>query len=109
MAAHSVQRNQAFCVTAKIHVNVIRRIRCQVNIDYHNQHESAALIGLLHTTSSVLPSLKSSPELSETNAERSTGYLSSLQRIVQGYLTSLQWRVNQHIHTYLCVDIYTYT
>ena len=52
-----------FCL--KIYVLVIRQIRCQVNIDYHNQHESAALIGLFHTTSLVLPS--------ETDAERSTG------------------------------------
>ena len=35
-----------FCL--KINVHVIRHIRCQVNIDYHNQHESAALIGLFH-------------------------------------------------------------
>ena len=62
-----------FCL--KIHVHVIRHIRCQVNIHYHNQHESAALIGLFHATSSVLPSVESYelPELSETDAERSTG------------------------------------
>ena len=29
-----------FC--QKIHVHVIRNILCQVNIDYHHQHESAA-------------------------------------------------------------------
>ena len=29
------------------------------HIDYHNQHESAALIGLFHTTSSVLTSVES--------------------------------------------------
>ena len=29
------------------------------HIDYHNQHESAALIGLFHTTASVLTSEKS--------------------------------------------------
>ena len=46
-----------FCL--KIHVHVIRHIRCQVNIDYHNQHESAAFIGLFHATSSVLPSVES--------------------------------------------------
>ena len=48
-----------FCL--KIHVHVIRHIRYQVNIDYHHQHESAALIGLFHTTSSVLPSVESYP------------------------------------------------
>ena len=46
-----------FCL--KIHVHVIHQIRCQVNIDYHNQHESAALIGLFHVTSLVLPSVES--------------------------------------------------
>ena len=60
-----------FCL--KIHVHVIRHIRCQVDIDYHNQHESAALIGLCHATSLVLPSVVRLPELSETDAERSTG------------------------------------
>ena len=60
-----------FCL--KIHVHVIRHIHCQVNNDYHNQHESAALIGLFHVTSSVLESVKSHPELSETDAEKSTG------------------------------------
>ena len=48
-----------FCL--RIHVHVIHHIRCQVNIDYHNQHESAALIGLFHATSSVLPSVESYP------------------------------------------------
>ena len=40
-----------FCL--KRHVHVICHIRCQANIDYHKQHESAALIGLFHMTSSV--------------------------------------------------------
>ena len=51
-----------FCL--KVHIHVIHQIRCQVNIDYHNQHISdlpgAAICGEL-------------PELSETNAERNTG------------------------------------
>ena len=46
-----------FCL--KIPVHVIHQIRCQVNIDYHNQHESAALIGLFQATSLVLPSVES--------------------------------------------------
>ena len=58
----------------KIHVHVIRHIRYQVNIDYHNQHESAALIDLFHTTSSVLPSVERKPK----------------QRGLQGYLSSLR-------------------
>ena len=70
-----------FCL--KIYVHIIRHIRCQVNIDYHNQHESAALIGLFHATSSVLPSVESYPN-----------YLKPRQRGVQGYLSSLQWRVD---------------
>ena len=69
-----------FCL--KIHLNVICHIRCQVNIDYHNQHESAVLIGLFHVTSSVLPSLESYPN-----------YRKPTQRGVQGYLSSLQRRV----------------
>ena len=69
-----------FCL--KIHVHVIRHIRCQVNIDYHNQRESAALIGQLHATSSVLPSVESYPN-----------YRKLTQRGVQGYPSSLQRRV----------------
>ena len=68
-----------FCL--KIHVHVIRS--CQVNIDYHNQHESAALIGLFHATSSVLPSVESYQN-----------YQKPTQRGVQGYLSSLQRRVS---------------
>ena len=60
-----------FCL--KIHVHVIHQIRCQVNIDYHNQHESAALIGLFHATSLWRVIFGGLPELSETDAERSTG------------------------------------
>ena len=60
-----------FCL--KIHVRVIRHIRYQVKIDYHNQHESAALIGRFHTTSSVLPSVQSYPS-----------YRKPTQRGVQG-------------------------
>ena len=48
-----------FCLT--IYVQVIRHIRCRVNIDYHNQHESAALIGLFNASSSVLQSVESYP------------------------------------------------
>ena len=69
-----------FCL--KINVHVIRHIRYQVNIDYHNQHESTAFIGLFHTTSSVLPSVESYPN-----------YRKPTQRGIQGYLSSLQRRV----------------
>ena len=60
-----------FCL--KIHNHVIRHIRYQVT----NQHESAALIGLFDTTSSVLPSVESYPN-----------YWKLTQRGVQGYRTS---------------------
>ena len=69
-----------FCL--KIHVHVIHQIRCQVNINYHNQHESTVLIGLFHATSLVLPSVESYPN-----------YRKPMQRGVQGYLSSLQRRV----------------
>ena len=48
-----------FCL--KSHVDVVRHIRCQENNDDLNQHESAALIGLFHATSLVLPSVESYP------------------------------------------------
>ena len=70
----------------KIHVHVIHHIRCQVNIDYHNQHESAALIGLFHPTSWVLPSVESY-----------RNYRKPTQRGVQGYLSSLQRRVDSSL------------
>ena len=70
-----------FCL--KIHVHVICHIHCQVNIDYHNQHESAALIGLFHATSSVLPSVKRFPNYRKPTQRGVQGYLSSLQRTVQ--------------------------
>ena len=47
-----------------------------------NQHKSAALIGLFHATSSVLLSVESY-----------RNYRKPTQRGVQGYLSSLQWRV----------------
>ena len=52
------------------------------HIDYHTQHESAALIGLFHATSSVL-----------TSVESYRNYRKPTQRGVQGYLSSLQRRV----------------
>ena len=52
------------------------------HIDYHNQDESAALIGLFHATSSVL-----------TSVESYQNYRKPMQRGVQGYLSSLQRRV----------------
>ena len=78
-----------FCL--KIHIHVIRNIRCQVNIDYHKQHESAALIGLFHVTSSVLTSVQSYPN-----------YRKPTQRGVQGYLSSLQQRVADKSVKYIC-------
>ena len=53
------------------------------HIEYHNQHENAELIGLFHATSSVL-----------TSVESYRNYRKPMQRGVQGYLSSLQGRVN---------------
>ena len=53
------------------------------HIDYHNQHESAVLIGLFHATASVL-----------TSVESYQNYRKPTQRGVQGYLSSLQRRVS---------------
>ena len=53
-----------------------------------NQHESAALIGLYHVTSSVLISVESY-----------RNYRKPTQRGVQGYLSSLQRRVDFYIMT----------
>ena len=47
-----------------------------------NQHKSAVLIGLLHATSTVLLSVESY-----------RNYRKPTQRGIQGYLSSLQWRV----------------
>ena len=72
-----------FCL--KIHIHVIRHIRFDIN--YHNQHESAAFIGLFHATSLVLPSVESY-----------LNYWKPTQREVQGYLSSLQQRVDILLH-----------
>ena len=69
-----------FCL--KIHVHVIHKIHCQVNNDYHNQHESAALIGLFYATSLVLPSVERYPNYRKPTQRGVQGYLSSLQRSV---------------------------
>ena len=135
MAAQSVQRNQAFCVTASdwspitsasfsvkikmpwtpMDVSLLQQMLQKLldllklesfrphqeiaiqsiiqdqkdalictHINYHNQHESAAMIGLFHATSSVL-----------TSVESYRNYWKPTQRGVQGYLSSLQRRVNQ--------------
>ena len=76
----SFRHHQEIAIQSIIHV--IHHIRCQVNIDYHNLHESAALIGLFQATSSVLLSVESYPN-----------YRKLTQRGVQGYLSSLQQRV----------------
>ena len=52
-------------------------------LDYHNQHESAALIGQFHDAFSVLPPVESY-----------RNYRKPTQRGVQGYLSSLQQRVS---------------
>ena len=77
-------------IAIQIIINVIHRIRCQVNIEYHNQHESAGLIGLFHVTSSVLLSVESY-----------WNYRKPTQRGVQGYLSSLQRRVDDWGNIYI--------
>ena len=61
-------------------------------LDYHNQHESAAFIGLFHATSSVLPSVESYPNYRKLTQRGVQGYLSSLQRRV--YTTKLEQKTN---------------
>ena len=65
---------------------------------YQNQHESAALIGLLHTNSSVLTSVESYPN-----------YRKPTQRGVQGYLSSLQQRVVCEMHAYILSKMSQFT
>ena len=68
------------------------------HIDYHNQHESAVLIGPFHATSSVL-----------TSVESYRNYWKPTQRGVQGYLSSLQWRVGLlvNVKTSLILQVIT--
>ena len=70
-----------FCLI--IYVHVILHIRYQVNMDYHNPHESAALIGHFHMTSSVLPSVESHQNYGKPTQRGVQGYLAFLQRRVQ--------------------------
>ena len=49
----------------------------------HIQHESAALIGLFHATSSVLPSVESYRNYRKPTERGVQGYLSSLQYVTQ--------------------------
>ena len=56
------------------------------HIDYYNQHESAAMVGLFHATSSVL-----------TFVESYRNHRKPTQRGVQGYLSSLQRRVDLYL------------
>ena len=60
------------------------------HIDYHNQHKSAALIGLFHATSSVLTSVESYRNYRKPTQRGVQGYLSSLQRRVPFYLLNLK-------------------
>ena len=55
-------------------------------LNYHNQHESAALIGLFHLAFLVLPPVESY-----------RNYRKPTQRGVQGYLSSLQRRVEVRV------------
>ena len=90
-----------FCLNIHV-VHVIRHIHCQVNINYHNQHESAALIGVFHTTSSVLASVKSYQNYGKPTKRGVQGYLSSLQQRVK----SLLHRIVLYLHNNLVFAIY---
>ena len=54
----------------------------RTHMDYQTKHESAALIGLFHATSSVLPSVESYQNYQKPTQKGVQGYLSSLQRRV---------------------------
>ena len=84
----SFRPHQEIAIQSIIHV--IHHIRCQVNIDYHNQHESAALIGLIHATSLVLLSVESYRNYRKPTQKGVQGYLSSLQRRVPRVLKILR-------------------
>ena len=62
--------------------SIIQDQKDAVDLRTYIQHESAALIGLFHSTSSVLPSVESY-----------RNYQKPTQRGVQGYISSLQRRV----------------
>ena len=83
------QRNQAFCVTAADWSTITLHDSASKQrwFDYHNQHESAVLIGLFHAASLVLPPVESYRYFRKPS-----------QRGVQGYLSSLQRRVGTIIH-----------
>ena len=77
---------ESFCAHQEVAIQSINQDRKDAvictHIDYHSQHESAALIGLFHATSLVLTSVES-----YWNSRKPT------QRGVQGYLFSLQRKV----------------
>ena len=57
----------------KIHVHVIRHIPCQVNIDYYNQHKRGCVDWSISRDLLGAAICGELPELSETDAERSSG------------------------------------
>ena len=50
-------------------------------LDYHNQHESTAFIGLFHATSSVLPSVESYPNYRKPTQSTGVPLLSAAESI----------------------------
>ena len=81
------QRNQAFCVTAADWSTITLHDSASKQrwFDYHNQHESAVLIGLFHAASLVLPPVESYRNFRKPSQRgvQVYRYLSSLQRRVQ--------------------------
>ena len=80
------QRNQAFCVTAAdwSTITLHDSPSNQRWFNYHNQHESAVLIGLFHAASLVLPPVESYRNFRKPSQRGVQGYLSSLQQRVGG-------------------------
>ena len=90
------QRNQAFCVTAADWSTITLHDSASKQrwFDYHNQHESAVLIGLFHAASLVLPPVESYRNFRKPS-----------HRGVQGYLSSLQQRVGLILYSWISIHV----
>ena len=91
------QRNQAFCVTAADWSTITLHDSASKQrwFDYHNQHESAVLIGLFHAASLVLPPVESYRNFRKPSQRGVQGYLSSLQRrVICLYTTVFLHKIN---------------
>ena len=80
----SLQRWQHRARNETKHFVSLHLVSKQRWLDYHNQHESAALIGLFHEASLVLSPVESYRDYQKPTQRGVQGYLSSLQRRVKG-------------------------